>query len=75
MLSQKFQSLDSFFSLQVSLSHRQLKVGDTADFKTFKNPMLTISDLKFPPFSDISLEHKIFRCNKTGALSQISKVG
>jgi hypothetical protein len=34
-------------------------VGDSAGFKTFKNPVLTINDHKVGSFSDISLEHKI----------------
>ena len=34
-------------------------VGDSADFKTFKNPVLPISNQKVGSFSDISLEHRI----------------
>ena len=37
-----------------------IDVGDSAGFKTFKNPVLTISDLSFAPFSDISVERIIF---------------
>jgi len=39
---------------------RYMFVGDSADFKTFKNPVLTINDHKVGSLSDISLEHKIF---------------
>jgi len=34
-------------------------VGDSAGLKTFKNPVLTISDLHFTHFSDMSMGHKI----------------
>jgi len=35
-------------------------VGDSAGFKTFKNALLTISDLHFGLFSDIYFGHRIF---------------
>ena len=40
------------------------RVPDSAGFKTFKNPVLTINDHKVGSFSDISLEHKIFSLDR-----------
>jgi len=50
-------------------------VGDSAGFKTFKNPVLTISDPHFAPFSDMSMGHRIFSHGQISAPLQIAKAG
>jgi len=60
MLSQKNQVIDICFQLQISQVRPIFEfVGDSAGLKTFKNPVLTISDLHFTHFSDMSMGHKI----------------
>jgi hypothetical protein len=49
-------------------------VGDSAGLKTFKNPVLTISDLHFAHFSDIVMRHRIFLWKKPCVLLQMFKI-
>jgi len=50
-------------------------VGDSAGFKTFKNPVLTINDHSVGFFSDISLGHKIFSHSRIFVIAVIADFG
>ena len=54
----------------IAESAKAMYVGDSAGFKTFKIPVLTISDLQFAPFSDMSVGHKIFSHVRISVQSQ-----
>jgi len=54
------RNLDSCTPLQLAeIRVMCIDFGDSAAFKTFKIPALTINDHKVAPFSDIILRHRI----------------
>ena len=62
MLLPKNQALDIGRLLQLSPEPAEKYIGDSAGSKTFKNPVLTISDHNFAPFSDTFLTVLQYRC-------------